>query len=43
MVAIKLQQQRGDHVDLELAQVVECVLELGVRFLGFGAVRQHLP
>ncbi len=43
MVAIKLQQQRGDHVDLELAQVMERVLELGVRFLGFGAVRQHLP
>ena len=29
MVAVELQQQRRDHVDLELAQVVEGIPKLG--------------
>jgi hypothetical protein len=32
MVAIELQKQGGDDVDLELAQVVEGLLERGIRF-----------
>jgi hypothetical protein len=36
MVAVELQQQRGDHVHLELAQVVGGVGELAMGFLGQG-------
>ena len=36
MVAVELQQQRRGHVVLELAQVVESVLALGVKLLGLG-------